>query len=81
MMARKLHKKSKEKLITVIRNNTNNTKITRTTKTIKQNGKKLPTALIIKATNKRNIFGENIDMAKKRKSYERNLISSNSSTK
>ena len=39
------------------------------------------TVWIFQATNKQNLTQENLDMAKKEKSFEKNWISSNSSTK
>ena len=74
---RVLYKKSKERLI---RMSIGNLKPDRkTTKQGNRNGKKNNNMDI--SSNKRNFTRENLDMATKGKSQERNILSSNSSTK
>ena len=59
-------KKSKERLITAIRNSTDNITINRTTITRKQKWEEKTTVRIFQAKNWQNLIWEDLDMAKKR---------------
>ena len=74
-------KKGKGRWITATRNNTDNTRIKRTTITRKQKMGRKTTVWPFQAINKRNLTRENLDVAMKRKRFERNRISSDSNTK